>query len=322
MLTSRLPVWTRPFLDPLRHLKAWVLRGGKRQVHGAAFAPYEVPPGHFYSPLPALDDISRRSDALFVADAVTGDDLDLNEAAQLELLDQMAKLVPEFSWSEGSAPDHRFRLGNTSFEVGDAFALYALMRISRPRRVIEVGSGHSSALMLDVNERFLERRCRFVFIEPYPDRLLSVLRPGDHEVHELIRAPVQSVPLDCFRELGRDDILFIDSSHVCKVGSDVNYLVFEVLPALADGVLVHIHDIGWPFEYPREWVLKGRCWNEAYLIRAFLQYNEAFEIVLFNAFVAIRHPETVAARLPLSLANPGGSLWLRRVKKAGPPPAG
>jgi hypothetical protein len=77
-------------------------------------------------------------------------------------------------------------------------------------------------------------------------------------------------------------------------------------------VYVHIHDIYFPFEYPKEWVYQGRAWNEGYMMRAFLQYNRAFDIIFFNAFFALRYPETLAARMPLCAVNPGGGLWLRK----------
>ena len=123
---------------------------------------------------------------------------------------------------------------------------------------------------------------------------------------------VQNVPLAAFEELGDNDILFIDSSHVCKAGSDVNFLVFNVLPALAPGVVVHFHDIGWPFEYPLQWIADGRAWNEAYLLRAFLQYNRSFEILVFNSYAYRTFRSFFEKRMPLYLERPGGSLWLRK----------
>jgi hypothetical protein len=106
-------------------------------------------------------------------------------------------------------------------------------------------------------------------------------------------------------------MLIIDSTHVAKVGSDVNHLVFEVLPRLAPGVLVHVHDIYHGFEYPRVWAYQLRAWNEAYLLRALLMFNSAWEIVFFNSFIAARHPEAFAASLPAAAESPGSSLWLR-----------
>ena len=107
------------------------------------------------------------------------------------------------------------------------------------------------------------------------------------------------------------DILFIDSSHVAKIGSDVVYLMTEVLPQLRPGVLVHFHDVFWPFEYPEEWVQEGRAWNETYMLKAFLQFNERFRILLFCSYLALHHRAVLEQHLPLALKNSGGSLWLR-----------
>ena len=89
--------------------------------------------------------------------------------------------------------------------------------------------------------------------------------------------------------------------------------MFEVLPSLESGVLVHFHDIFVGFEYPREWVYQGRIWNEAYVLRAFLQHNNAFEVMLWGPFMHERHPEWFAQNMPLAVRNSGGSLWIRRI---------
>jgi hypothetical protein len=117
-------------------------------------------------------------------------------------------------------------------------------------------------------------------------------------------------------QLTANDILFIDSSHVSKAGSDVNHIVFELLPRVQAGVLVHFHDVLYPFEYPKEWFKLGVSWNEPYLLRAFLQYNDQFAIMFWNDFVMRFHADTIQQLMPLCLCRPsfgvGGSLWLRR----------
>jgi len=118
--------------------------------------------------------------------------------------------------------------------------------------MIEVGSGFSSLLIADVNTRFLNNSCKFQCIEPYPREFLV---GGVAGVSELIVQKVQDIPPGYFETLDEGDILFIDSSHVCKTGSDVNFLYFEILPRLKPGVLIHIHDIFLPLEYPQEWVI-------------------------------------------------------------------
>jgi predicted O-methyltransferase YrrM len=276
-------------------------------VHpGVAFAP----PGHFYSPLPDPAVVDQEGERLY---APPGDDgVELRVDAQLALLRELAPIARAFDWPEERAPGRRFWLRNGYFEHGDAAILYAMLRHFRPRQVIEVGSGFSSALMLDVNERDLEGRMRLTFIEPYPDRLNALLRAADRATARVVRAPVQAVPLTEFDALAANDVLFIDSSHVAKAGSDVNHLLFHVLPRLRPGVVVHVHDAFWPFEYPAAWIREGRAWNELYALHAFLQYNSAFEVLLFDSQLAAVCPDVATRLVPQLAVNPGGSLWLRR----------
>jgi hypothetical protein len=93
----------------------------------------------------------------------------------------------------------------------------------------------------------------------------------------------------------------------------VNWILFEILPRLADNVLVQFHDVFYPFEYPKEWVTLGVAWNEDYLLRAFLQYNHTFRIEWFNAFLGCFHQDLLKSEMPLCLKNPGGSIWLRKI---------
>lgn len=166
--------------------------------------------------------------------------------------------------------------------------------------------------MLDVNELCFDGKLRCTFVEPDPSRLLAMLGDAERNAIDLIPTTLQQVPLPAFAALRANDVLFIDSTHVSKAGSDVNYLFFDILPALASGVYVHFHDVFFPFEYPKEWIYEGRAFNEAYVLRAFLSFNDAFEIVMFNTFLERFHEARFAERMPLCLRNPGGSIWLRR----------
>jgi predicted O-methyltransferase YrrM len=278
--------------------------------------PERFPRGHYNSPLPGYDEVERRADSLFATDVDDVPGIDLRAEAQLALLREVEGQVADFDWPAAKREGVRYYRENPWFEIGDALSLYLMLRRSAPRRVVEVGSGFSSALMLDVNERFLEGAVHFTFVEPYPERLHTLLGDADRERCRIHEVPVQEVPLSTFEALESGDVLFIDSSHVSRIGSDVNHLFFEVLPRLAPGVLVEVHDVLWPFEYPKKWVLGGSAWNEAYLVRAFLQYNERFEIVLFNSYLAHRQRAALEAFAPEVLASPGGSLWLR-VKPSG-----
>ncbi len=183
----------------------------------------------------------------------------------------------------------------------------------KPKRLIEIGSGFSSAAMLDTNDNNLQSNIFFTFIEPNPDRLFNLLTEEDKKQHRIIQRNVQEVDFEVFSDLEEDDILFIDSSHVVKVGSDVVCLLFQIIPRLKPGVIIHFHDIFYPFEYPSQWFEEGRAWNEIYCLRAFLQYNSAFEILYFNSFIELVHQDLLKLKMPLCLKNPGSSLWLRKI---------
>jgi len=236
----------------------------------------------------------------------------MNESGQLETLTQFEELYSSIDFPNGESKTHRYYYENNYYSYSDAIMLHCMMRLKKPRKIIEVGSGYSSAVMLDTNERHLNHEIEFKFIEPYPDRLNSLILPSDRSSIEIVKKRVQDVPISVFQELGDGDFLFIDSTHVCKTGSDVNYLLFDVLPTLNSGVYVHIHDIFFPFEYPREWVFGGRSWNEIYILRAFLSFNSQFTIEMMNTYLEHRYPRRFFERMPLCMKNTGGSIWLRR----------
>ncbi len=277
----------------------------------ATVAPFVsfYPPGHFYSPVPDLAEIEAQADRLFdPARKLPGIDLRVEE--QLELFRTLAVLAREAPLPATPGTTARYGVENPNYGIGDASMLQAMLRHLRPNRYLEVGSGHTTALALDTNERYLTGSMTVTAIEPHPELLREVLRPGDDV--EVLAEPVQSVPIERFCALEAGDVLFLDCSHVLKTGSDVQHLYTNVLPVLAAGVHVHVHDIFWPFEYLRHWVEAGRAWNEAYLLHAFLLFNDAFEIVLWNHFLAIEHRPVLAAELPAMLETPGGAIWLRR----------
>jgi hypothetical protein len=268
-------------------------------------------PGHYASPIPALKEIRAREDEVFASPtSVPG--IDLRDREQLRLVDELAVFYDDQPFAAGPNGSLRYHYENPWFSYSDGVVLHCMLRRYRPRRLVEVGSGFSSALILDTNDRFLDGTLACTFIEPFPDRLNRLLRGDDARQHRIFQQPVQQVPLETFDELDDGDILFVDSSHVSKVGSDVNRIVFDVLPRLRPGVVVHFHDIGWPFEYSREWIYGGRAFNEAYLLRAFLMFNTDFEVLLFNHYLSVFHKDEVTARLPLWGKESGGSLWLRR----------
>lgn len=269
------------------------------------------PAGHFHSPLPDLDAVLSARDRVLDTNTRALPGIKLREEEQLDLLDRISA-YEELPFTEPAAETRRYYFRNDYFSFGDAIVLYGMLRHFKPSHVIEIGSGFSSAVMLDTNEIFLGGSIDLTFIDPDPQRLLALSKPGDDLQSHIIHTPVQDLDVSAFEKLEENDILFVDSSHVVKIGSDVTHMVFEVLPRLKEGVIVHFHDVMWPFEYPKEWVAAGKAWSEAYLLRAFLEYNEAFRVLYFNSFMALFHGDVVRQKMPLCLQNPGGSLWLRK----------
>jgi predicted O-methyltransferase YrrM len=271
-----------------------------------------VPPGHFYSPFPDLEDYDRRAPGLRDPyREVVG--IDLLESGQLELVEAIGALVADITFPEHPDPNGatRYWFDNPAYAHGDGTVLHGMLRHLRPHRVVEVGSGYSSAMILDTVDGWLSST-ELTFIDPHPELVRGLLRPGDETRLNIHEVAVQDVSLDVFDQLEDGDLLFVDSTHVVKAGSDVNHLVFEVLPRLRAGVWVHLHDIFFPFEYPEDWVREGRAWHEAYLVRAFLAFNASFEIRWFQDFLWARHRERLE-RIPWVAKNPGANLWLEKM---------
>jgi predicted O-methyltransferase YrrM len=259
--------------------------------------------------------VETYSDTVFDTSKKSVFGIDFREKEQLELLDELLPLYKEVPFPVEQTPGFRYYLGNGIFSYSDGIFLYMLMRHFKPSRIIEVGSGHSSAVMIDTNERFLNDSVNLTFIEPYPERLYSLLKDTDKTKNKIFELPIQQVPFSEFESLKAGDFLFVDSSHVSKTGSDVNYIFFEVLPRLQSGVIIHFHDIFTPMEYPKSWVMKKDVWfgfNEIYILRAFLMYNPEFEVIMFNTFLEEHHEEWFKQNMPLCLENRGGSIWLRK----------
>jgi hypothetical protein len=274
----------------------------------------ELLSGHFYSPIPRMSDVQRDAARLFDRWPRNVPGVDLNEKTQLDMLRSISAYYPELPFRDGPTPGRRYYFDNPMYSYSDAICLYGMIRHLKPHRMIEVGSGFSSAAILDTNELFFGHRIACTFIDPDPDRLLGLMTPTDRDRAEVVATRLQEVPVAQFMTLEANDILFIDSSHVLKVGSDVHHLFAEVLPALKPGVYIHFHDIFFPFEYPYAWIQDGRYWTEAYALRAFLQFNTTFEIVFFNTYLEHFHRTEFERHMPLCLKNEGGSIWLRRTQ--------
>jgi predicted O-methyltransferase YrrM len=273
-----------------------------RSIRSVVIRPPYVPPGHFYSPQTAQTDVARALSR--TNSAVPG--VNLGEERQLALAAGFAEVLAE------PAPGPRYLAANSMFGPGDAAVYRAMLSTLRPAKVLEVGSGYSTAVALDeagVNPDLhgLEITC----VEPYPQRLLGLMKETDRARITLIPQPVQDVDPEIFDQLKPDDVLFIDSTHVVKAGSDVVWLFLQMLPRLAAGVVVHVHDIFWPFEYPAAWLAQRRDWTEVYLMNAFLAGNESWEILFFASWFWRCKQELVP---PALAGEQPGSIWLRKVR--------
>ena len=269
------------------------------------------PPGHFYSPLPSRDEVAAVFARGGFGPPFPG--VDLNETGQVARLERFARFYAEQPYPEKEVKGRRFFLDNPSYGHFDAIMLWAMLREAQPKRIIEVGSGFSSAAMLDARDHGGIGTPEFTFIDPDMARLRPLLRAGDERRVTLIEKIVQDVPLETFAALGENDVLFIDSSHVSKIGSDVNRLFFDVLPILAPGVIIHIHDVAGNLEYPREWLDEGRAWNEQYLLRAFLMNNPCYRIELFTGWLFNTRHAWFREHMPLCARGGGGQMWLRKL---------
>lgn len=289
----------------------WKLLRGPRAAR-APEAPQGWPPGHFYSPIVAASEIERHRGRVFAAAGdrdLPGIALDLD--AQLQTLERVGRVAATHPWREQPHADWRYGFENPNFGPGEALVLLGMVDQIRPRRWIEIGCGWSTRALLDAARLVLDAPPAITTVDPYASSLIPELVGS--EAVRVIESDVQDVGLEPFRALEAGDVLFVDSSHVMKFGSDVNFVIGDVLPRLPAGVHVHFHDVRYPFEYPVQWVREGRNWNEAYALRAFLAFNSAFTIDLFAAYVWAVAPERSAALLPGAASSPGSSLWLRRV---------
>jgi hypothetical protein len=281
----------------------------------ALLANVSYPPGHFYSPVVDVGDPQAVAAVRGRVRAALPAGVAIDVEQMKSLMKRLAEQHRHFPIPRHQNPGLRFYFDNPFFGCHDASILFSMLLEFRPRRMVEVGCGYSSCLLLDTNEQFFNGSLDLTLIDPALGDLQSLFGERGAGTARLFIDRVQNVPREVFERLEENDILFIDSSHVSKTGSDVNYFLFETLPMLKPGVLVHFHDILYPFEYLEDWVLTyKRSWNEAYALHAFLEYNSAFEIVYWNNFVWHRLREDLAGLMPLCLENEGGSIWLRRVR--------
>jgi hypothetical protein len=261
-------------------------------------------PGSYNSPIVNVSEVTGAGSDVDREVGLPGIRLDL--AAHDRIWKDWQPHIEQWIAGEGS-PTRRYHAddANRMFGIGSARLLAGAIGAIHPRRYVEIGSGFTSAVVLDLNdETRRDDPIVCTFVEPYPERLYSLLRGEDREHCLIYEEKVQDVDLLVFDQLESGDVLFIDSSHVAKSGSDLLRELFDILPRVPSGCYVHFHDIPYPFDYPRTWMVEqNRSWNEAYFLRAFLMYNDAFEVYFWTDYHA--------------LFGSGGSgrptsIWLRR----------
>lgn len=272
-----------------------------------------ITPVHFYQPIPDSRSLSAHRWGRREIPAIR-----IDEQSMLALLDHFLERgwLPEFARVINANSVTTFPMPNGLFEAVDADILYAQIRMLRPRRIIEVGCGYSSLVIdmaLEANGREdPDYRCDHVMDDPFPSPLLNELKWKQSKV---LRQRVQDYDLSEVRSLESNDILFIDSSHVLATGSDVEHEFRLLVPSVAPGVVVHVHDIFTPYDYPQEWVLsQGLFWTEQYALENFLAFNIEFEVVWAGNCMKKHHAERLAAAIPHSGSDRvvPGSCWLRR----------
>ena len=289
-------------------------------------------PGHFYSPVPDVRKLASEPtrSRVWPPEPHATPGIDWRPEAQVELCTKVfARQAPLDFPTEATDDPTEYFATNQQLAPLDAWILQAVLRHVRPSRMIEMGSGFSSLVSARVNREFLEGGMRFTCIEPYPRPFLLA---GVEGISGLRVEEVQDTPLELFDELKAGDVLFVDTSHTVKTGGEVPWVFSQVIPRLNPGVVVHVHDVYLPGDYPKQWVLEeGRNWNENYLVEAFLSFNSDFELLfsaqwmiqhhrdaLLEAFPGLIDPGRIEGPLPpfsgyfMLGEHSGSSLWIQR----------
>lgn len=275
-----------------------------------------IAPNHFYEPIP---DIREIRDELWLENSELPG-IDTAEDKQLQLLSIFSKYKKEYDQFPNTGADrpYDYFFDNQSFGSVDGELLYCMVREYKPHSIIEIGSGFSTFIAASAIRENQKQEpgysAKLTAIDPFPNETIKGGFPG---LSGVVEKKVQDVPLNFFKDLKENDILFIDSSHVLKIGSDVQYEFLEILPRLNKGVLIHIHDVFLPAEYPKEWIFdKKFFWTEQYLLQSFMAFNNSFEFLWLAGDMIINHPDKLEEFF--KSYNHGttrpSSCWLRKIR--------
>lgn len=263
---------------------------------------------HYYEPLIANSkNISKEYD-----NARNLPGIDFNIEKQLEILNSFnfQNELKNFSKNEKNGID--FFYNNPSFGPGDFEYTYSLIRKIKPQKIIEVGSGYSTRIILNAMEMNNKNNysCELTCIEPYEKHLIKNLPV------EIFEKKIEDVDVNYFKKLDKNDILFIDSSHIIRPEGDVVYEILNILPELNHGVIIHFHDIFTPYNYPKRWISNFVLWNEQYLLESFLTENSKFEIIGSLNFLKQNFWKEFSSKFPIISKNENsipGSFWIRKI---------
>jgi predicted O-methyltransferase YrrM len=271
-------------------------------------------PGHFYSVIPNITKEYNNTKPKFL-------NLDFNEESHTSILTEIGSYLTDFDNEfghtdvENRRDQFKYTLLNGAFEWMDARLLFYFLQKNKPKKIIEIGSGNSTLLTYNTKVMY-NLELEIICIEPYPSDYLKQL----HKMGKitLIEKRLEEIDLSIFTTLSENDILFIDSSHVVKLDSDVMFYFTNIFPLLNKGVLIHIHDIFFPHDYPLDWLKEGRFWNEQYFLYVFLQYNSKFKIKFCNSYSGFKYVEELKniqqhvyeRDVGITGVFSGGSIWL------------
>lgn len=302
---------------PLTYLSAWwlklVRKVGINRIENSIFSHVGMLPihDHYYQPL--INPKHHLKKPLNEDRNLPG--INFNDAEQLDLISQFKFQTELQNFPSEKVNELTYYYKNGTYESGDAEFLYNLVRLKKPLRIIEVGCGSSTLMIQNAVKQNMaddnNYHCEHICIEPYEQPWLEKLGI------KIVRKKVEELDISFFNQLQTNDILFIDSSHIIRPQGDVLFEFLEVLPALNVGVMVHVHDVFTPKDYPEAWIYKEhRLWNEQYLLEAFLTYNNRFKIIgslnylthHYKAEFSVAHPIYAKTKN----AEPG-AFWIEKI---------